>query len=383
MRAEARGRVDAFNSQLSYDQAKQAFEVGRFEIAMRQIDGALARYPDAPEYHLLKGRICLETHRLEEAIDSFVTALEKDENCAEAYYFAGIVLQRWSDDEAAYEHYSRAYEIEPANVQYLLAAAESLIALGEFEVARELVEEKLAYFEYNAALRHLLGQIAMLQGDPVTAAECFAQARLLNPDDLTLLEELVWAQFAAGSFSQCYDSITYLKHLLDEPRADLLRLEARCLAIMERNTEARDLYLKIIRNNGADLEAWIELGTLAWELGDFRRVAQCSERIIAIAPDRYEGYLLKGVYERETGNDQEALRLFREAASRSPHAALPHLMLGRMLENTGDLEGAVTAYAHAARIETNNTDAQVLMRRLNDRQRLTVVEDGETWEHDE
>ena len=55
--------------------------------------------------------------------------------------------------------------------------------------------------------RHLLGQIAMLESDPATAADCFAQARLLNPDDLLLLEELAWAQFAAGSFSQTHAQI--------------------------------------------------------------------------------------------------------------------------------------------------------------------------------
>ena len=382
MRTEARGRVDAFNSQLSHDQAKQAFEVGRFKIALRQIDSALARFPDAAEYHLLRGRICLEMHRLEDAQESFQTALEKDENCAQAYYFAGIVLERWSDDEAAYEHYSRASEIDPVNVQYLLASAESLIALGEFEVARQLVEEKLSYFEYNSALRHLLGQIALLEGDPATAAESFAQARMLNPDDLLLLEELAWAQFAAGSFSECHDSVTYLQHLLDEPRPDLMHLEARCLAIMERSTEARDLYAKLTRMNEANIEAWVELGTVAWELGDFPRVAQCGVRIISSAPDRFEGYLLKGVYERQSGNEQEALELFRQAASHAPLTALPHLMLGRQLEQTGDLEGAMYAYAQAARIESNSVDAQALLLRLNERQRLTVVEGERTWEED-
>lgn len=380
MRTEARSRVDAFNSHLSYDQALQAFEVGRFDVARRQIDAALARFPKEADYHVLKGRICLETHELEKAIRSFQAAIEENESCAEAHYFAGIVLQRWSDDRAAYEHYRRAFEIESTNVQYLLASAESLVALGEFEAAAAMVEDKLAYFEYNSALRHLLGQIALMNGDPATAAECFAHARLLNPDDLLLLEELAWAQYAAGSFSQCYDSLVYLKQVMNEPRPDLMHLEARCLAMMDRGTEARDLYMKFVRVNESDVEAWIELGSVAWQLGDLRRVAQAGARVIAIAPNRYEGYFLKGVYERESGNVREAIRLFGEAASRSSDAALPHLILGRALEETGDLDGALMAYAGAARIDASDSDTQMLLKRLAARRQAGVSGNEADWE---
>ena len=109
--------------------------------------------------------------------------MDKDEQCAEAHYFAGIVFQRWSDDEQAYEHYMQAFEQESDNVQYLLASAESLVALGEFGAARELVEPKLSYFEYNSALQHLLGQIALLEGDVQEAATRYAEARMLDPEN--------------------------------------------------------------------------------------------------------------------------------------------------------------------------------------------------------
>ena len=62
--------------------------------------------------------------------------------------------------------------------------------------------------------------------------------------------------------------------------------------------EAHGKYLELSRIDGADPVVWIEFGTLAWELDDYRRVAQCSVRAIALAPERFEGYMLKGLYER-------------------------------------------------------------------------------------
>ena len=365
MRTGAAERVAIFHAQLAYDQATQAFNVGRFEKAYRQILGAIQQNPDNPGYHLLKGRILMETHRLERSIRAFEKAIELTPQFADAHYYSGIVYQRWSDDERAYENYLRAHELDSSSVQYLLAAAEALVALQQYEDAMELVESKLDYYEHSAAMRQLLGQITMLQGDALGAAKEFAKARLLNPDDEMLLNELARAQFAAGLHGECYNSVKQLqrKSKIDDPALQLL--EARCLAGMQRNTEARNLYLKLTRVHSTDPEVWLGLGSLAWELGDFRRTALCGARLIALAPQRYEGYMLKGIHERQRGDIEQATVLLRQAASLAPREALPHLVLGRTLEEAGDIQGALGAYTEALRAEPNNADAQALFRGLS------------------
>ena len=365
MRTGAAERVAIFKAQLAYDQATQAFNVGRFEKAYRQILGAIQQNPDTPGYYLLQGRILMETHRLERAIHAFEKAIELEPRFANAHYYSGIVYQRWSDDERAYEHYLRAHELDSSSVQYLLAAAEVLVALQQYDDAMVLVESKLDYYEHNAAMRQLLGQITMLQGDALGAAKQFAEARLLNPDDEMLLDELAHAQYAAGLYGECYKSVKQLqrKSKIDDPA--LMLLEARCLAGMQRNTEARNLYLKLTRVQSTNPEVWLGLGSLAWELGDFRRTALCGARLIALAPQRYEGYMLKGIFERHNGNIQQATALLREAASLAPSEALPYLVLGRTLEEAGDIQGALGAYTEALKVEPNNADAQALFKSLS------------------
>lgn len=372
-RIQANARVNLMGAQIHYDQAQQTFRSGQFDRAMREINHAIARYPERGEYYLLKGRIELETHQLEAALKSLNMALEKNDQLADAHYYAGIVFQRWSDDEEAYNRYSNAAELDPSNVQYLLAAAESLIALGKFADARELIEPRVAYFEHNAALRQLQAQIALFEGDPEQAAMLYSQARLLNPDDDLLLEELIWAQYAAGMYGRCHDNIKFLQGKLPQQRPDLMHLEARCLAMMSRGIEARDVYMQLTRLRPADPVIWVELGTLAWELGDYRRVAMCSVQMIALAPHRYEGYMLKGVNERHRGRLDEAVTLFREATSRAPDVALPHLLLGQTLEQIGKPKEALLAYQNAIAAEPGSPEALELLRRLTDGQHVTVV----------
>ena len=409
-RSQAYDRMNLINAQVHYDQARQSFESGQFDKALREINRAIARFSEAPPYYVIQGRIYLETHQLEAALDSLNKAVElgepkdekssiqppvhvtdsqqeklnteKKETLAQAHYFAGIVFQRWSDDEQAYRRYLKAFEIQPTNAQYLLASAESLIALGEFEMAKQLVQPKMAYFEHNAALRQLQGQIALLQGDPKQAAALYSEARLLNPDDSALLEQMMWAQYAAGMYGQCHESVKRLQQQERESagrggqagvRSDLIHLEARCLNMMGRGPEARELYIELTKLRPADPVAWTELGSLAWDLGDYRRVAMCSVQIIALAPDRYEGYMFKGINERHRGNLDEAVKLFRESSQLATDIALPHLLLGQTLEQSGQVTQAQEAYAQAMKIEPNSVEARELLRRLAEHQRLSAA----------
>lgn len=376
-RVSARERVNFINAELTHDQAMQAFEVGRFDQALRGVNAAIEQFPESADYHVLQGRIYLETHRLEKAIDSFTSALEHQSDFADAHYFAGIVYQRWSDDERAFKHYMAAFELETSSIGYLLAAAESMIALEQLDQAKQLILSKLAYFEHNASLRHLLGQIALLQGDAGTAAKLLAEAWRRNPDDQMLLEELAHAQSAAGMHAKCYKSVKQLQQMSREKRPDLIHLEARCLFSMERLIEARNVYLVLTRLIPADPEVWIELGTLAWELGDFHRLAQCGARVTALAPQRYEGYMLQGINERHRGDVRKASRLLRQATVRAGETALPYLVLGRTLEETGDREGALDAYTMGVGVEPDNANARVLLARLSRNEQIVTVQPQE------
>lgn len=365
-RERAKDRLNVVNAKLSADQAEQAFRTGQFEKAVKEVKAALELQPESARYHLLEGRIYLETHRLEKAIESFDKAAELDPELAKAKYYAGVVYQRWSDDAKAYDRYMEAYELDSNSVSYLLAAAESMIALDQYGAANRLLESNLVRFEHNSAMRQLLGQLAMLQGEASEAVVYLEDARRLNPEDEILIEELAQAQYAAGLYKDCLRSVKSLQELAVTEQPDLLLFEARCLTLIERLPEARNLYLKLTRLRPTEVAIWIELGTVAWELGDYHRMALCGARITALAPDQHEGYLLKGINERHHGNLPEALLYLRQAADRATDTALPHLVLGQTLEEAQDREGALEAYARAIHIEPDSPEANLLFNALTE-----------------
>ncbi|MCZ6836425.1 MAG: tetratricopeptide repeat protein [Planctomycetota bacterium] len=372
-RAEANTRIDTISANMTFDQAEQAFHSGDFELAMRHITSALELFPEESPYHLMKGRIFLESMNLEEAFRSFQAAQEHDPENAKAFYYAGIVNQRWSNDEQAYQQYLQASNLDENNVQYLLAAAESQVALGQYQGASNLIAPRIKHFEHNVGLKQLQGEIAMLLEDHGAAVRHFEEARMLEPEDNILLEELAWAQYSNGDYSDCISTIDSLQSRLDTERVDLLRIQAQCLAMLERYQEAHTAYIELSNKQYDDPDIWVELGTVCWELKDYNRLRQCGQRLVSLSPGRHEGYLLLGVSEKNAGDRSEAIRQLRAACDRSHQDAMPHMLLGLILEDTGFMREALAAYGKALEIEPGNAEATRFYSQLQDTIHVTSV----------
>jgi tetratricopeptide (TPR) repeat protein len=397
-RSAASNRMAAFSAGATYQQAEQELIAGRFERAIVSAERAIAGQPDMPEYRILKGRALLESDRLDRAEESFMNAIaaaERSVNAieariaefekveggplegvarervelekqsvrrveAEAWYYLGIVRQRWNRIEQAATDYRTAFELDSQPVQYLIAASEMLLDLGRPAEVEALIEPILDRYEGDPSLLVLLARASVLEGDAVEAAGRYAEARLLRPDDQLLAEEYVRAAFEAGLYEECLAVIRSHAASYAEPRTDLLLIEARCHSMLGRPQMASAVYGELVRLLPGDVEAWIEYGTVAWELGEFPRVDLCGVRLGRLAADRWEGRLYRGVAAEARGELELAADHFRAAAERTTDVAMPQLMLARVLAASGDADGAAAAWRAAIAIDPEDADVRAL-----------------------
>ncbi len=89
-RANAHMRMDSVNADLAAQQAKQQFEVGQLDKAIETINAAIARYNKNGKYHLLRGRILLEQHRLDAAFYALSQVLAW--NCRKDIFSCWVTL---------------------------------------------------------------------------------------------------------------------------------------------------------------------------------------------------------------------------------------------------------------------------------------------------
>lgn len=361
---KSRERLDQMKSATQYDMAFQTYRAGDLEKAQRLVDVTLAMSPTVVKAHVLRGRIMIERGLLEDALASLKRAEALEPTNVDANYYQAIAYERVLKREDALAYFMKAAELDPSNPQYVVAASEMMIDLGRTQEAEAYLTRQTERFEHNAGVRQTLGHLAMMRDDATTAAVMFNEARLLAPDDSAILEDLTRAQLATGSYGEAEMNVA---RLLRDPenagRRDLLHVQARCLTELNRMVEARDVLVQLTSGleGAADTEAWVGLGNVAYVLKDLNRVRISSSRVIALAPDRPEGYMLKALWHRRMGDTDRALLEVERTLQRNPSFASALTLKGIMLADRGQYEEARIALGSALRADPTNSDVAVLL----------------------
>lgn len=313
-RVNAHQRMDTVNADLAAQQAMQQFEVGQLEAAIETIDAAIARFEENAEYHLLRGRILMEQHRLDASRKSFERSIEINSTIAEPHYFLGVLHQRWSEDLRALSCYENAMKCNGTHPQYLLATAETHVAIGQLDEAICLLQNAGKEFQHQPSLTALLGHIHLRKGNAKEAASYFADSRLLGNDDKEVLTLLATAQFRSGLYAECLLTIAQLEEG-GELSFAFQRLKGKSLASTGRTIQGRDICLQVTRQTPDDAGAWVDLGYIAWKMGDYERVAYCGKQITELAPSLREGPLFEGIVAMRESDFERGEMLLAKAKS--------------------------------------------------------------------
>lgn len=353
----AKERLDQVKSGQEYGMAQQAFLAGNLDKALDGVERSIALNPNVPTSLVLRGRIMLERGVFNEAIASFDRALAIDPQDTDAFYYKGIVYERLTEREVALECYMQAAAIDTDNAQFAIAVAEVMVDNGNTQAAYDFLTDHTERFEHNPGVRQTMGHLCMMLDDYTQAEEQFAQARLLAPDDNAILEDLARCQVYNGNFAEAEYNLTKLIDSAEpDDRRDLLHLRARCLVATDRPLEARTVLLELTGDNQgqADVDAWALLGQVAYKLKDIKNVRRAGARLIAIAPDRYEGHLYQALWQRSEGQFANAVKSTTEALERKPNDFTALVVRGLALYDMGKLDFAKKTFIYTQQLYPDN-----------------------------
>lgn len=352
----AKEKMDIMKSATEWEQARQAFLSGDLDKALKAVNRSIAINDKVTKSHVLRGRILMEMGEMEAAVNSLQTATKLDQTNAEAPYYLGIAFERFVQRERALEQYKAAADLDTANPQYVIAAAEMYIDLGRLDEAEAYLNARGTTFEHNAGVRQTLGHIAMIRGDATRGAALFAEARLLAPDDEAIAEDLVHAQIATAQFADAeYNISKLLQDPKNDERRDLRLLRARCLVHVNRLLDAREVLIKLTEGDAgaADAQAWIDLASVSYMLKDHTRARQASARAVALAPDRNDGYVIRGLQLRRDGDLNGARAALEKAAAIKAEAG-PMVVLGMIQQELKLYDEARKSFEIAQRLDPSD-----------------------------
>ncbi len=361
--SRAKERMLEIKAATEWQTANQAFLAGDLEKAEKAVNRSISINGNVCKSHVLHGRILMEKGEIDAAMKALSKAAALDPNSPDAPYYLAIAFERIQQSETALENYRKAADLDPANPQYAIATAEMLVDLKRLDEAEQYLNSRGGTFEHNAGVKQTLGHIAMMKGDAKQSVALFSESHLLAPDDIAITEDLIRAQIASGQFGDAEYNLAKILH--DDTtfqRRDLQHLRVRCLVEVQRPMEARELLIKLTNGDAgqADVQAWIELANVAYQLNDPIRVRQAAARVVAIAPRRVEGHLMQGLQLQREGKLEEARQAFIKAVAAEP-SARTLIMLGMVDQKLSKNDEAARCFAKAAELDPTNQNAKSLL----------------------
>lgn len=350
----AEERMSLLKSGTEWDLARQAFLAGDLKKAEKKVDVSLALNDTVVKSHVLRGRIMLEQGRMDQALISLGRAEELNPADVDAQYYMGIVYERLMERELALECFQKASELDPSDPQYVVAAAEVMVDMGDAAGAQAYLEEREGMFRHAPGVRQTLGHIAMIRGEAERAVELFHEAQLLAPDDTGIVEDLARAQMRTGRFGDAELALaTLMQDDEHENRRDLKHLRVRCLLALDRPVAARTILDQLTQGDegSADTAAWLMAGRVAVRLDDQGRLREASRRVISLAPEQAEGHFLRAIWLHRMDRFDAALPAAIEAARLDPENPDHFVLVGMIERSLGREQAAMRAFARAVELD--------------------------------
>jgi Flp pilus assembly protein TadD len=356
--------------------AKDQYNAGNFDGARTTVNEAIVLVPDAAELRVLSARIAIEQGNLDMAENELRKAQELDPKSAAADYYYAVVMQRWQRTSRALELYTSACEKNPKEVAYVLARAETLVALDKESEAIQVLIAAETSFENSAEVRGSLGQVYLRQKRYAEACDALKQAVMLAADDESLREQLARSQYLSRRLPEAKEN---LERLVKSPkyakRADLWNTLGEIELALDRPSEARGYFQTASELQPQSTEYLVNLARAALDSGDIRRAEITARKALGISPSDPASNMVMGYVRLQQDRAPEALAAFRRSAELAPTDSTPHCMAGMALEKLGRRDEAASEYATALKIKPDDDIARALLTQL---QSVANVETNET-----
>ncbi|MCX7590942.1 MAG: tetratricopeptide repeat protein, partial [Kiritimatiellae bacterium] len=232
----------------------------------------------------------------------------------------GVVLEDLGDENGALEAYSRARELNPANLSALYNLSLLLEKKGAGDQL-ENVRKGLAALEQEKGRWDEIWSLVQYDGY-VRHPEAFVQIG-------STWEVSGHAELAAWAFRRA---------LMLSPEAAKPAIKVRLAGVLlrtNRRTEAEETYLDVLRNNPTRMEALLGLAHLNTLKSDFRTARELLGRAETVAGDSPDFWFERALLEEREGNLREARGLLEKVIQTHPDHRGALLALASLLVKEG------------------------------------------------
>lgn len=342
---QAQQRWNTVRGNVKLRVAEQHFKAQRFDEAEAVLHEISQLSPDSIGVYKLAVRLYLEQGRLMKAREAIDHALVLSGRDAETEYLAGIVAQRYGELDAALTHYLSASSLASDVPEYVLAVAETYVALDEPAAGLDFLEPRIDDFDGFIPLRMLAANICQSLNLKTAAVEhCLAAIGRDDRNDTTDIEAAMIFQWA----DQFAESIALLRPIVDRswPENGDLSLEqenrhgpgnrgaavtlARAYLGTRQWPAAMGVLKLLMADDKSDINAWCLYCRAALSAGDLDSAWEAIDVFNRHNPPTPETCLLQAYVAHRRGDREATRRAATEALKLDEDLESARWLLGQV-----------------------------------------------------
>jgi tetratricopeptide (TPR) repeat protein len=372
---EAHARWQNARGRVAHNLAEEQFKNGQLDRALAKAQEAVSLAPEDGEARLLLGEIFIEQSRYLQAVPELQKACARLPKAFEPPFMLGVALERAGRLDDALVSYQKSLDVDPGNLNAVMAGAEVLVALGRVADARCIVDAYLGSAGQEPAMYELAGRLARMTDDPARASELFAQALDLDPANIRYRESLAEAQFLCGRHEEAADT---LRSLIQTPKyaapAWAQAMLGDCCLAMGRLREARLAYVAARDLAPTDARSWVNLAKVSLENGESPRAEASAREALRLEPRNLDATMVLASALLKQGQARQAIAVLAPAAKKHGGQVVLQCLLGKAYAEAGDLAAAARCYTEALKAAPDNPLARELLAAAERRQSPAAIE---------
>ncbi len=304
---------------------RSALQTARADLDIRLADPQASPENLAADLGSL-GRL-YQAHLLSDAATAcFTLATELAPGDYRWHYHLGHVLERSGHLQDAVAAYTRSLELKPQSALTRLRLGQVLSQAGQLDQARPLLQQAALDPALQAAAQYELGKLAYAQRDYAAARSALEQALVLQPSA---------------------DRIHYTLALVRRALGDVQQARIHLASRGDKQPSFPDPLIDPLQGLSTGQRMLFHRGMDAAHQRDFAAAAQRFREGLGLVPGNHAARISLARFLFLAGEKQAAQQELGQIPNDAEDAALAGLLLGVLLQDAGDLQGAATHYQAA------------------------------------
>ncbi len=230
----------------------------------------------------------------------------------------------------------------PGDANFLCLAAMANLAMKNFGIALQRVEQAIRLYPEFALAHETFGDLMMIQGRFPDALRAYEQALRLNPTRSLIHDKI----------ERVTTQLADQEHAPAESVKPRMPFEAELGRALEHERSgdpqsAEMIYREILTRDPDHVEAARLLAGVASANKRFRDAETFLKRVVELAPDYTRAWVDLANAQRELDKFSDAIESASEVLRLAPTSAESHMVYASAIGLAGDHEGAIAAYQQA------------------------------------